>query len=202
MWWILISCPSLLQVRCCWLTVHIQAGWYVVVTCWVYPRGRAFCCGAFRAAGSCGEEGGAGFPHCSGKEDGQLPSGAQICQGKTCLEMHSITQLDTDNAVGFWHKVTACSPQSLMGHTHNPDKIFLSHRPSCCPLTTPVQRRFWALCLCYQWTLYCITLLPGGKRCLLLARNSPPAKETTWHCSTFTGHSRKSAVIRRVRLNQ
>lgn len=47
-------------------------------------RGHPFCCGSFGAVGSCGEEGRAGFPHHSGKEDGELPSGAQICQSKSC----------------------------------------------------------------------------------------------------------------------
>lgn len=56
----------------------------MVGVCLVCPRGRAFCRGAPGTAGSCGEEGGAGSPHSSGEEDGQLPSGAKICQGTKC----------------------------------------------------------------------------------------------------------------------
>jgi len=60
-------------------------GCSLVVTCCVYPRGRPLCCESSGAAGSCREEGGAGLPHCSWKEDGQLPSGAPIFQGKEVL---------------------------------------------------------------------------------------------------------------------
>lgn len=69
-------------------------------------------------------------------------------------------------------------------------------RPSCCPPTTPVPRRFWASCLCSQWTPCYTTLRHGGRRCSPRARSSPPAKETTWRCSAFTGHSKKLAATR------
>lgn len=89
-----------------------------------------------------------------------------------------------------------CKAHSQPSWRISSDSFALSHRPSCCPPSSPAPRRSCASYPCYQWTA-CFTTPPhGGKRCTLCARSSPPVKETTWRCSTSTELLRKSAATR------
>lgn len=204
MWWISISCPSPLQVNCSSTTTGLcsisKRHSRLTNPLFLQLRVCAICCGAFGAAGSCGEEGGPGSPHCSGKEDGQFPSGAPICQGKKKKTLSRFSNTIWCFSVFFCVLLNllfcGCKAHSQPRRRISSDSFALSHRPSCCPPSSPAPRRSCASCPCSQWTA-CFTTPPhGGKRCTLCARSSPPVKETTWRCSTSTELLRKSAATR------
>lgn len=109
-----------------------QEGREVIVNCFVYPRGRSLCCGAFRAAGSCGEEGGPGFPNCSGKEDGQLPSGAKICQGEerfthTDDVFRRLAQMFLYMCIYMMESDILQPAAPQRSHAYNPERTWFQH---------------------------------------------------------------------------
>lgn len=81
---------------------------------------------------------------------------------------------------------------------HDFNSVLLSHRPSCCPQSSPALRRCWPLCPCCLWTPCSTVLQHAGRKCWLYAGSLSPARVTTWRCSISIEHSRKSVEIRWV----
>ena len=84
----------------------------------------------------------------------------------------------------------------LYGWTH----IFLAHRPSSCPQSSPAQRRFWQSCPCSLWTRCSTTHPHAGRTCSPCAGSSSRARATTWRCWISIELLRKLVEIRWVGL--
>lgn len=172
-WPILISCPNLLQVRCCQSGILWSSGKRCRVSC-----SSALLCftpEAIRSAvdhlellGAVEKKDGQVFLTTLGKKMASFP-----------LEPRYAKVNPAGSALIFFvHKVK----DKVSAHKQITPLFAPHRRPSCCPQTTRVRRRFWASCRCCLWTPCCTTLRLGGTRCLQCARSSCPVKETTWHC--------------------